>query len=378
MNLPRINHVVEDMEVLSGGVPAVVRQLTKRLVSKGHEASVTYCLGDASDLDDITTTVKCPPQGLLNKWSYSKKLKNTLSEIALSNNDYLIHHIHGVWKAPQALAAKVCKKSSIPFIFSIHGMLEPWLWKRQGLTHYTKKVLFWELLAKRNMSNSTIIHAITPHERDNLHKLLPGCDIEIIPNAIELCSIDSCSAKTRRDKRFLFLGRLEPKKGIDILIKAFAHSGLSPEWCLDIVGPSWSDSYFNNLRNLVNKYSLCNNVVFHGALFGDKKKALLRTAWAMVTPSHSEVVGLVNLEAADNFLPSITTYQTGLSDWTEGGGLLISPDMLQLSSALTMASCWSTEEQFDRGVASRSLVEKRYSWEYVMPLWESLYSQIAN
>ena len=37
MNLPRINHVVEDMEVLSGGVPAVVRQLTKRLVSKGHE-----------------------------------------------------------------------------------------------------------------------------------------------------------------------------------------------------------------------------------------------------------------------------------------------------------------------------------------------------
>ena len=98
----------------------------------------------------------------------------------------------------------------------------------------------------------------------------------------------------------------------------------------------------------------------------------------MVTPSHSEVVGLVNLEAADSFLPSITTYQTGLSDWTEGGGLLITPDVLQLSNALTEASCWSTEEQFDRGVASRSLVEQRYSWNHVMPLWENLYSQISN
>ena len=98
----------------------------------------------------------------------------------------------------------------------------------------------------------------------------------------------------------------------------------------------------------------------------------------MVTPSHSEVIGLVNLEAADYFLPSITTHQTGLRDWTEGGGLLISPEVIPLSNALIQASFWTSEEQFDRGVASRSLVEQRYSWKHVMPLWENHYSQISN
>ena len=98
----------------------------------------------------------------------------------------------------------------------------------------------------------------------------------------------------------------------------------------------------------------------------------------MVTPSHSEVIGLVNLEAADNFLPSITTHQTGLRDWTEGGGLLISPEVIPLSNALIEASFWTSEEQFDRGVASRSLVKTRYSWDAVMPLWESLYCQISS
>lgn len=336
-------------------------------------------LGDASDLNDIAKTRCYPPQGLLRNWSHSKALGTALSNLPSQDSDEcLIHHIHGIWKAPQIIAARACLNSSKPYLFSVHGMLEPWLWKRQGIKKYSKKVLFWELLAKRYMKNSSILHAITPLERDHLHALLPGSKIEIIPNAIQLNSINERVENKPRSKRFLFLGRLEPKKGIDILINAFAHSGLSPEWGLDIVGSSCSDSYLSILSNLVDKHSLCNSVNFHGALLGDRKKSFLQSAWAMVTPSHSEVVGLVNLEAAESYLPSITTYQTGLSDWTEGGGLLITPDVLQLSNALTEASCWSTEEQFDRGVASRSLVEQRYSWNHVMPLWENLYSQISN
>ena len=94
--------------------------------------------------------------------------------------------------------------------------------------------------------------------------------------------------------------------------------------------------------------------------------------------SHSEVVGLVNLEAADYFLPSITTPQTGLSDWSQGGGILSFPDVLSISRALIEASSWSSEEQFERGVASRSLVHKSYSWDHVTPLWHNLYTQLPS
>ena len=374
-----INHVVEDMQVLSGGVPAVVRQLTRRLVLEGHKAAVTYCIGDASDLNDVASTVRYSPNGLLRYWSHSSELETAFSDISPPNNNgCCIHHIHGMWKAPQILAAKACRKLSMPFLFSVHGMLEPWLWKRQGVTNYAKKVLFWRLFARKHMSSSSIIHAITPRERDRLHTLLPDSKIEVIPNAIQLGSINNPSNIKTRTKKFLFLGRIEPIKGVDILINAFAHSGLGPEWCLDIVGPSFSDTYLSTLQNLVHSHSLSTCIKFHGPLVGDEKKVLLQTAWAMVTPSHSEVIGLVNLEAADNFLPSITTHQTGLRDWTEGGGLLISPEVIPLSNALIEASFWTSEEQFDRGVASRSLVKTRYSWDAVMPLWESLYCQISS
>ena len=379
MTSPSIYHVAEDMDVLAGGVPAVVRQLTRRLVPVGHKTTVTYCLGDASDLDDVASTVRFPPNGLLRPWSHSPNLYQAFSKVLTSHNDEsIVHHIHGIWKAPQILAAKACLNASSPFLFSAHGMLEPWLWNRQGFSKYLKKNLFWSMLARKYIHKSTIIHAATSLERDHLYSLLPGSKIVIIPNAIELSASRELPSRRSRKKNFLFLGRIEPKKGVDILINAFAHSSLAPEWSLDIVGPSWSDSYLSSLHKLVYKHSLNANIKFHGPLIGDAKSAFLRTSWAMVTPSHSEVVGLVNLEAADYFLPSITTHQTGLSDWSEGGGILSFPDVLSISRALTEASSWSSDEQFERGVASRLLVHKRYSWDHVTPLWHNLYNQLSS
>ena len=378
MSCPSIIHVAEDMDVLAGGVPSVVRQLSRRLSEIGYGLTITHVSGDASDLADIANIHRCVPHGYLRSWGHSPELESSLYDIVTSQNEKsTLFHIHGIWKAPQILAAKYSLNSSIPFLFSVHGMLEPWLWKQQGLAHRLKKVLFWSLLANKYMSKSTVVHAITPLERDHLHALLPGCKIEVIPNAIHLDSLAHCRQISRAPK-FLFLGRLEPKKGIDILIKAFAHADLSSDWSLEIVGPSWSDAYVESLWRLVVNTGLSERVHFHGPLIGLAKRSLLDESWAMATPSHSEVVGLVNLEAAAHLLPSITTHQTGLNDWQDGGGLLVSPDVDSLSQALIQSSSWSVEEQYERGLASRALVEKRYSWAAVMPMWESLYSAISS
>jgi glycosyltransferase involved in cell wall biosynthesis len=375
---PSIVHVAEDMDVLAGGVPAVVRQLSRRLSELGYDLTLAHVSGDASDLGDIANIIKSVPHGFLRSWGHSPELEICLKDsTTFQKQNCALFHIHGVWKAPQALAAIYSANLSLPFLFSVHGMLEPWLWKQQGIAHRLKKVLFWSLLSKKYMSKSTLVHAITPLERDNLHALLPNCRIEIIPNAIDLDALSPYCA-TARTKKFLFLGRLEPKKGIDILIKAFSHASLASDWTLEIVGPTWSDSYVESLYRLVENSGLLDRVHFRGPLVGLPKQALLESSWAMVTPSHSEVVGLVNLEAAAYLLPSITTYQTGLTDWLEGGGLLVSPEVDSLSRALIQSSSWSYEEQYERGLASRALVEKRYSWGAVMPMWQDLYSAISN
>lgn len=98
-----------------------------------------------------------------------------------------------------------------------------------------------------------------------------------------------------------------------------------------------------------------------GPLFGEEKRNLIDTEWVLAAPSHSEVVGLVNLEAAARCLPTITTHQTGLHDWEPGDGLLVEPNVDALGQALEAACSWSEQEQRDRGMASRRLVQQRYS-----------------
>jgi len=213
-------------------------------------------------------------------------------------------------------------------------------------------------------------------ERDELHALLPGSRIEVIPNAIELPPAGG--AQQPRQRTVLFLGRIEPKKGVDILVRAFAAAGLARDWRLDIAGPSWSDSYLAQLKTLVREGGIADRVRFLGPVFGPAKEELLAQAWVMAAPSHSEVVGLVNLEAAARCLPSITTHQTGLWDWEEGGGTLVQPAVQELARALRAASAWSDGERSERGLASRLLVARRYSWAAVMPQWQRLYQDMTE
>jgi len=105
---------------------------------------------------------------------------------------------------------------------------------------------------------------------------------------------------------------------------------------------------------------------------------LYRNAWAFCAPSHSEAIGLVNLEAAAAGTPVITTHETGLYDWEEGGGLLIHPRVEELCRALEQIFSWSESERQERGRTLRRLVERRYSLEAVGPQWQALYGELAR
>ena len=87
---------------------------------------------------------------------------------------------------------------------------------------------------------------------------------------------------------------------------------------------------------------------------------------------------MVNLEAASAELPVVTTHETGLCGWEEGGGLLVHPQVEELSRALKQVFAWSDRERRDRGQKLRQLVERRYSWQAVGPQWLELYSSLAG
>ena len=367
-------HILEDYSEIAGGIPRVVREITKYLASDHLQMKVLHAKGD-SLMPNVTPS---PPSRIGYAWSWNPNLKKDISTLVAPLSNPTILHIHGTWSSPQLLGAKISSRLNMPFILSSHGMLEPWLWNQQGLSVKLKKSLYWNLFAYPCFSEAKIIHAITPLEQSHLYKLFPKNRIEIIPNAIdtESSKISVDNKDFSPEKILLFVGRVEPKKGVDLLISGFSKAKLPDDWRLVIIGPVWSQEYQRVLTKLVEKEGLENKVIFKGPLFGTDKEVWMRKSWVMAAPSHSEVMGLVNLEAAVHHLPSITTFETGLYDWNEGGGILISPNIDEIAKTLQIASSWSISERKERGCASYRLVDSRYSWKSIKPAWEELYSEI--
>jgi len=372
----RLACISEDHSAVAGGVPAVVDQLSRRVASCGIPINQVFSRGGDIPSREGVEANCIPPSQIGAPWGWSLQLREGIERMA-TFPEQAVFHLHGIWSAPQYIGAKVARERSIPFVVSAHGMLEPWLWERQGWKVRTKKRIYWKLLAYPALSAARVIHAITPLERKHLQALFPTNQIEVIPNAIDLDEYpDIGPSQQERERLILFVGRIEPKKGVDILLRAFAAARLNSDWRVVIIGPVWSLTYQAELERVIAENGLGKRITFIGPVFGEDKRRWMRKAWVLAVPSHSEVVGLVNLEAGAYCVPSITTYQTGLEDWVQGGGMLIQPDVEQMRVALEQACAWSDSERDERGRASRRLVSERYSWDAVLPQWISLYESL--
>lgn len=373
--------ITEDHTFKNYGITTVVSQLADEITKWNHDNRVTIAIMGRDSVqqnEDVFIEI-INPSRVGAFWGWGPDLLDRLNNIIVEYRVNLIH-IHGIWMAAQWAALTVAKNRNIPCIVSSHGMLEPWLWNKQSLLRKYKKKIYFNLVIKPAIGQNTVFHAITPVEKENLQRLFPIQKTVVIPNAInaskESNPISGDDILVLK-KTLLFLGRLHPKKGVDLLIQAFFRAKLSSEWRLVIAGPEAVPQYTEKIKACVLNLGMSERVEFIGPVFGDKKIELLRNSWVMVTPSYSEVIGMVNLEAAACKLPSITTYETGLWDWEEGGGLLIHPDVNELTESILKVSRWSLDDRLEYGKRSRSLVVKKYSWDIVVPQWESLYSSLV-
>jgi glycosyltransferase involved in cell wall biosynthesis len=374
--------ITEDHTKENYGVTTVVSQLANEIADRNNGMEVIIAaIGTDSVLQHKTVKVELIRSAKVGAfWGWSPALIARINDI-VTNHDIKLIHIHGIWMAAQWASLGIARKRKIPCVVSAHGMLDPWLWNKQSLLQKYKKKIYFNLVFQRSISENNILHAITPKEKDILHKFFPKKKIVMIPNAIGLNKEDfycDDGKITVPEKIFLYLGRLHPIKGVDVLIKAFYRANLDIHWRLVLAGPESVPQYVEKIKTTVLNLGLSNKVEFIGPIFGQSKIELIRKAWAVVIPSYSEVIGMVNLEAAACRVPTITTFETGLWDWEEGGGILIHPNVNELTTSLLRASRWSMAERLDYGNRSYQLVADRYSLETVVPEWEALYSSLIT
>ncbi len=359
----KILHIVEDYSIESGGLRTVIKDLNAHL-NKENDFSSYVLTSKEEALDNVFIVKTVKP------WLYSKEWKLKLKEI---NNQYSfdIFHIHGVWLYPQYIAAKFCVKNKIPFILSCHGMYEPWLWENGTF----KKKFYFKYIVKNIFKKAKYIHVITSKEKENLKLLFKNNEIIEIPNLIKVPKYEKPEEEIK-EKYILYLGRLDQKKGIDILIKAFSkveHQDVK----LKIAGKINNYKYY--LDELINTLKIKSNVEFLGIISGERKENLINNAHVLIAPSHSEVIGMVNLEAAILKTPVITTYQTGLNPkWNINGGILINPNENELFDSLQQVLKWDAKKRNLNGQKLYSFVKKYYSWQGKKEDWLKLYKSCKN
>lgn len=358
----KILHIVEDFSIQSGGLRTVIKDLNANLNQNDLFSKI---LSSKKEIEDDIFIVKTK-----NPWLYSKEWKIKIKKLQ-DTYSFDLFHIHGVWTYPQFFSAKYCIKNKIPFIVSAHGMYEPWLWKKGTL----KKNFYFFLLSKDVFKKAHSIHAITPSENKNLKKLFKNNTIKEIPNLISLPP-SSTALKTNNEKYLLYLGRLDKKKGIDILLRSFSKLN-NKKITLKIAGQI--NDYKNELDILIENLKIRERVSFLGLVKGPQKQELIQNAFVMVAPSHSEVIGMVNLEGAILKTPVITTYQTGLNPlWSGNGGQLINPNEIELDSVLNDVLQWTNDERNENGKKLYDFVIENYSWQRRFSDWQELYKSCIN
>jgi len=372
MNTIKISHIVTSIDISKGGPSKSVSELALNQSQFNHDISIftspspnPYILKSTS----LNFHLK-----FIKKLSYG----NTLRKI-VNRGEYDLLHGHGIWQIPVHNMAKIARQKNLPYIITPRGMLEPWALR----TGKWKKKLALILYQRKDLARAACIHATAKMEAENIRKLGFYNPIAIIPNGIDIDQFPLPANRLTKQKEkhtLLFLSRIHPKKGIEILIEAWQTVNLSlkQNWQVEIAG-NGDEKYISSLKHLIQKRGLSNEIKIIGPQFGNEKLAAYHRADLFVLPTYSENFGIVVAEALACGVPVITTKGTPweeLNTYNAGGWIDIGIEPLK--ATLNKFLAYSDEERFMMGENGRKLIEENYSIKQVASKMIDLYKWILD
>jgi len=316
----KILQLVHTLDPSVGGVAASVLALSQGLARRGHKLDIVVLDDSASTwLADIALPIHALGAGLTS-YRYSSKLLPWLKK---QGGDYDRVIVNGIWQYLSFAAWRHYAGSSIPYYVFPHGMLDPWFKETFPLKHL-KKWLYWPWAEYRVLRDAAAVIFTSEEERSQARKSfwLYRCREKVSPLGVEAPPISS-NAKSeflsrypqlQNTRIFLFLCRLHPKKGCDMLLEAFAQMRSNDSISLILAGPD-QVGWESDLRRRVTRLNLTNRVVFTGMLEGSMKQGAFANAEAFVLPSHQENFGISVVEALAVRVPVLISNRVNI--WRE-------------------------------------------------------------
>ena len=198
-------------------------------------------------------------------------------------------HVHSLYLFHDWAAPRLARRAGVPYMVRPHGTLDPFLWKR----HRARKRVLEFLFQDRVLRQANAIHYTAAEEMALAAPYVHGAPGVVVPNGLDLgeyASLPPPGAFRARhpeigDRRIvLFLGRLNFKKGLDLLVPAFARARTRhADLHLVIAGPD--DGMLADTRGFVAAAGIADRVTFTGMLTGKDKLAALADAYCFALPS---------------------------------------------------------------------------------------------
>ena len=191
------------------------------------------------------------------------------------------------------IIALACNIHNVPYIISTRGELE-----RGALDTGNKlKIFFIKPINKFFYKNLAGIISSSNREKKYNKFFLGNINNVIIPNFFKTKFLPILNNDIKR-KNYIYLGRIHPKKNLELTIKAFSKfiSTNNSKENLLIYG-SGNSNYINSLKTIILKNSLQNNIKFMGPIYNEDKFKLLCKFKALILISKSENFGNVIMEA---------------------------------------------------------------------------------
>ncbi len=318
----RVLNVIPSVDPTLGGTVEGLRQSVAVMASMGHVDEVLCLDGpDAACVSSFPARVHALGPAR-SHYGYSAALVPWLRRHA-GEFDAVV--VHGVWQYHSLAVWRALRGGPTPYFVYFHGMLDPWFKRAHPLKHL-KKWLYWPWADYRvaRDANAVLFTALDEQHLAAqsfwLYRVKPavvgyGLACGVPPDEGQAARFHAAFPATQGKRLVLFLARLHPKKGCDLMIEAFArHARLDQDAHLVMAGPDQA-GLRAGLDAQVAALGIADRVTWTGMLQGDLKWGALRAADVFALPSHQENFGIAVVEALAAGLPVLISERVNI--WRE-------------------------------------------------------------
>jgi glycosyltransferase involved in cell wall biosynthesis len=370
----KLLRLIRSLNPEGGGPAEGVRQITPHLEALGVSTTVA-----SLDPPDASWLQNQPFQAIglgpvAGGYGFRRGLPARIRALAQQHDAVIIH---GLWQYHALATWRALRGTGIPYFVYLHGMLDPWFKRTYPLKHL-KKWVYWPWADYRVLRDATAVLFTTKQERllarqsfwlYQVNEVVVGYGTSAPPADVERqrAAFLEGFPHLRGKRIWLFLSRIHPKKGVDLLIEAFAAVASSdPRLQLVIAGPD-QVGLQAGLQQRAATLGIADRITWPGMLSGELKWGAFRCAELFCLPSHQENFGIVVAEALACGLPVAIAEPVNIATdvAAAGAGIVHAYTAAGTTAALRQWLAMAPAARAEMGERGRQLFAERFDFASV-------------